>query len=122
MPLTLIAVAAIAAAAHSRVFGPLVNSVPANQRLLSLALSSLFISLFLIVNRKGALSQIIGILSLENSILVFAFFAGLEQSPALQIGILFDIFVWLIIATVFISMLYKHFGSLDVTKMKHLKD
>jgi len=68
------------------------------------------------------LSQIIGILSLENTIVAFTIFAGLEQSASLQIGIIFDIFVWLIIATVFVSMIYKHFGSLDVTSMKTLKD
>lgn len=121
-PLTLIVVAALTAVAHSSVFTPLVTIVPGNQQLLSLALSALFISFFLIVNRKGALSQIIGILSLENSIVAFAFFAGLEQSAALQIGIIFDIAVWLVIASVFISMIYKHFGSLDVTEMRNLKD
>ena len=82
----------------------------------------MFLSLFLIINRKSALSQIVGILSLENSIVAFAIFAGLEQSLSLQIGILFDISVWLIIATVFMSMMYTHFGSLDVTDMKKLKD
>ncbi|MEK7150891.1 MAG: hypothetical protein AAB783_01695 [Patescibacteria group bacterium] len=122
MPLSLVIVTALTAAAHSSFFMPLVTIVPANQQFLSLALSALFISLFLIVNRKGALSQIVGILSLENSIVVFALFAGLEQSLGLQIGILFDVFVWLIIANVFISMLYTHFGSLDVTEMKKLKD
>lgn len=122
MPLTLVIVAVLTAIAYSNTFAPLVNIIPANKQFLSLALSAFFISLFLVVNRKGALSQIIGILSLENSIVAFAFFAGLEQSPALQMGIIFDLFVWFIIATIFISMIYKHFGSLDVTEMKHLKD
>jgi len=68
------------------------------------------------------LSQIIGILSFENSIVVFAVFANLEQSAALQLGIVFDIFIWIMIASVFISMLYKHFGTLNVSSMKNLKD
>lgn len=122
MPLTLIIVAVLTAVAHSSIFAPLVTIIPANKELLSLSLSALFVSLFLTVNRKGALSQIIGILSLENSIVAFSFFAGLEQSPALQIGIIFDISVWIVIAAVFISMIYKHFGSLDVTEMSHLTD
>lgn len=121
-PLALIIIAILTAAAHSQKFLPLTGISPSNQALLSLALSIMFVSLFLIINRKGALSQIIGILSFENSIVVFATFAGLEQSPSLQIAILFNIFVWLIIATVFISKIYKHFGSLNVTSMKHLKD
>ena len=103
-------------------FISLTSIIPANQALSAIAFSSMFLSLFLIINRKGALSQIIGILSFENSIVAFAVFSGLEQSPTLQMGIIFDIFIWLIIATVFISMLYKHFGSLDVTSMTSLKE
>ncbi|MFH0802576.1 MAG: hypothetical protein V2A78_09380 [bacterium] len=121
-PLTLIIVAVFVAIAHSKVFLPLVDIIPANRELLSLVLSALFISLFLLVNRKGALSQIIGVLSLENSIVAFGLLAGLEQTPALQIGIIFNLSVWIVIATIFISMIYKHFGSLDVTEMTHLKD
>ncbi len=64
----------------------------------------------------------IGILSLENGIVCFATFAGLEQTPGLQLGVIFDIFVWVIIATVFISMIYRHFGSLDVSAMRTLKE
>lgn len=121
-PLTLISVTILTAFAHSKLFTSLAHIVPSNEHLLYLALSAIFISLFLIVNCKVALSQITGVLSLENSIVIFGIFAGLEQSPILQIGIVFDIFVWTIIATVFIGMIHKHFGSLDVTEMKSLKD
>jgi len=122
VPITLIVLAVFCVMAFSDIFSPLTGIISANQELLSLALSAMFLSLFLIINRKSALSQIVGILSLENSIVAFAIFAGLEQSFGLQIGILFDISVWLIIATVFMSMIYAHFGSLDVTSMKKLKD
>ncbi len=121
-PLTLIIIAILTFFAHSQKLAPLTGIVPANQDLLSLALASVFLSLFLVINRKGALSQIIGILSLENSIVAFTIFAGLEQSPMLQLGIIFNIFIWLVIASVFISMLYRHFGSLDITAMNNLKD
>lgn len=120
-PLTLIVMAVVTTVVYSQKFAPLADIMPASQGLLSLALSAMFLSLVLIVNRKGALSQILGILSFENCIIAFASFAGLEQSPILQIGIIFDLTVWLVIATVFMSMIYKHFGSLDVTSMKHLK-
>ena len=122
MPLTLIVVAVLTAVAYSETFVPLTDIVAGARPLLQLALAATFLSLLLIVNRKGALSQIIGVLSLENSIVAFAIVAGLEQSFSLQIGILFDILVWLMVATVFISMIYKHFGSLNVTAMSHLKD
>jgi hydrogenase-4 component E len=122
MPLTLIIIAALTAIANSGLFTPLVTIIPANSELLSLSLSSLLISVFLIINRKGAISQIVGVLSLENSIVAFGLFSVIDQSLILEIGIVFSISVWIIIATVFISMIYKHFGSLDVTQMKHLKE
>jgi len=122
MPITLISIAVITGIAHSNKFLPLTSIIPEHQPLLALALSSILLSFFLIVNRKGALSQIVGILTFENSIVAFTLFAGLEQSIALQMGIIFDIFVWLIISTVFISMIYKHFRTLDVTIMRHLRD
>lgn len=121
-PLALIIIAGLTGVAHSEKFAPLTGIIPAHQALLAFVLSSIFLSLFLIINRKGGLSQIIGILSFENSIVIFAIFAGLEQSATLQFGIIFDIFVWLAIATIFISMIYEHFGSLDVTSMRHLRD
>jgi len=121
-PLTLVVLAVLTAMAHSYKFAPLTGIIPVNTGLLSLAFSTMLLSLFLIINRKSALSQIIGILSLENSIVAFAIFAGLEQSFALQMGILFDISIWLIIATSFMAMVYRHFGSLDATLMKKLTD
>lgn len=93
-----------------------------NSQSLVLAFSMMLVSLFLIINRKGALSQMIGILSLENSIVSFAFIAGLETSVGAQLGILFDMTVWIIIAAIFASMIYRHFGTLNVSAMRQLKE
>ena len=121
-PLTLIAIAILTALTNSQILSHIASVEPPSRKILSLAIAVVLVSFFLIINRKGAISQIIGILSLENGIVAFALFSGLEQSPALQIGIMFDLLVCVIIATVFISMIYKQFGSLDVTAMKHLKE
>ena len=121
-PLTLIVIAALAALANSRIFSHIASIDPDDKKILALAIAVILVSFFLIINRKGAMSQIIGILSLENGIVSFAVFSGLEQSPALQIGVIFDLFVWVIMVAVFTSMIYKQFGSLDVTELKHLKE
>src|SRR3989344_3897871 len=63
-PVTLIILATLVAIAHSDIFKPLSSIVAGHQSLLSLSLSMIFLSLLLIINRKSALSQIIGILSL----------------------------------------------------------
>lgn len=122
LPLTLFAIALIVGFTQSFLREPLALITAVDPTLLIVAVSAIFCSLFLIVNRKSALSQMIGILSVENSIVAFALFAGLEQSPSLQLGIMFDLLIWIIIATVFASMIYREFGSLDVSEMKHLTE
>jgi len=120
-PLSLLVIAALFSLSQSSFLAALVFMPESSDRLLRLAFASMLTSLFLCINRKGALSQMLGILSLENSIVAFALFAGLEQSPGLQLGITFNILIWVIIATVFASMIFRKFGSLDVTAMKRLK-
>ncbi len=122
MPLTLFVIAVLGAITRTDFFWPLGQLAGSNTNACFIAFSAIAISLFLIVNRKGALSQMLGVLSLENSIVTFALFAGLEQSPALQLGITFDILLWVTISAVFISMLYKHFGTLNVTTLQKLHD
>lgn len=121
-PMTLIVLAGLTAFTYSNFFSPLIILSQHNFNALLLAVAMMLVSIFLIINRKGALSQMIGVLSLENAIVSFAFLSGLEQNAGPQLGIIFDILVWVIIATVFASMIYKQFGSLDVSMMQHLKE
>lgn len=121
-PVTLLVIAALVALTRTEVFRPLARLAADGNNLLLLSVATIMISLFLIVNRKGALSQMLGILSLENGIVSFGVFAGLEQNPGMQLGITFNILIWILIATVFISMIYRQFGSLDVTTMKKLTE
>ena len=106
----------------SGILDSLTNIVPGNSVYLVVALSGIFASILLMVNRKGALSQVVGVLSLENCIVAFAILAGLEQSVALQAGVIFDVSIWLIIAVTMVSLVYSHHGSLDVSIMKKLQD
>jgi hydrogenase-4 component E len=122
IPITLVILAILTVVANVDFLRPLTTLAPANGDSLLLAVSIILISIFLIINKRGALSQMIGILSLENAIVSFASFAGLEQSAGLEAGIIFDILMWVIIASVFASMLYRQFGSLDVTSMKNLTE
>lgn len=121
VPETLFVLTALFLLINTQLFAPLISIAGDSREYLILALWLIFASVLLMANRKGALSQATGVLSLENSIVVFGIFAGLEQSVALQMGIIFDVFVWLVIAMVMMSMVYKHTGSLDVTKMKDLR-
>ncbi|MFZ2970192.1 MAG: hypothetical protein WA063_03535 [Minisyncoccia bacterium] len=121
-PMTLLVIMLIVVLAKSPVFLSLSNISTGLNYAVPIALSSILASLFLTMNKRGAMSQVVGILSLENSIVSFASIIGLKQTFSLELGIIFDIFVWIVIAVVFVSMMYKHFGSLNITEIKHLKD
>ncbi|MFA5961091.1 MAG: hypothetical protein WC848_00190 [Parcubacteria group bacterium] len=121
-PLTLIILAVITAVTYSRFFAPLTVIAPENSNAMLLSIATILGSIFLLINRKGALSQAIGVLSLENGIVSFAIMSGLEQTPGLELGIIFDIAVWIMISATFTSMIYKQMETLDVTKMSHLKE
>ncbi|MBI4215274.1 MAG: hypothetical protein HY602_00940 [Parcubacteria group bacterium] len=122
-PLTLLALLLLTLLAQSEVFFPLITLFPAvSDKSFVILMSAILISLFLIINRKGVLSQIVGVLSLENGIVALGSFMGIKQTLALELGIAFDIFIWIFIAVVFMAKIHKHFGTLNITAMKNLVD
>jgi hydrogenase-4 component E len=122
LPFTLIVLSLLSGLAFSHVFKAFIELASVNMPAVSLAIAAIFTSVFLSINRRGALSQIVGVLSLENSIVALTLFLGVENSSGLDIGVSFDIGVWVLIAVLFLSMMYKQFGSLDVSTMKKLKE
>lgn len=118
VPMTLGSLVILCIFAQSNIFTPFFHLTPLLRVLL---IGSMLMSFFLTINRKGAISQIIGVISLENCIFTFGYFLGLKQAAALEIGMLFDVFFWIIISGIFVIMIIKHFGSIDVTELKELK-
>jgi len=121
-PMTLLAIAILTGLAHSHYFQPLIILAKESANGLLLALATILISIFLLINRRGVVSQMVGVLSLENAIVSFAFFSGLEATPNMQIGIIFDLLVWVIIVYIFAGMIHERFGTLDSTVMNNLKE
>lgn len=123
LPLTLATIALLTFGVIDSLAQPLhILGKTEDLRVIPLLLAAMAISVFLIINRKGAISQVIGILSLENSITAIAIVAGLEQSPVFQVGILGEIFIWVIIANTFLSMMYQKFRALDTSALQELRE
>jgi hydrogenase-4 component E len=122
IPTTLLALGAMLAFAHSERFMAL--PLLAAHRLdgIFLAIGAFLISFFLIINRKGVLSQLIGVLSLENSIVALVSALSVQQALGLEIGIAFNIMIWIITASVLVSLIYRHFGTAQSTALKLLTD
>lgn len=122
LPLTLGLILGLTVLVKTGIFAPIVSLFPHASQLIAFALSGILISLFLVINRRGVFSQIMGILSFENGLVAFSTLAGLEQTFAIEMGILFDILLWIVISSVLVTLVYSHFGSLDTQDMRKLKD
>lgn len=120
VPITLVCITALTALTRADIFKQFSLLSLLGKDFLLIPLATILISIFLIINSRGALSQMFGILSLENGIVSFALFAGLEQNPGLQLGITINILIWIIMASMLASMIFKQYGSLDVSAMKRL--
>lgn len=121
-PITLGFILGLTALVQSYIFAPIISLFPQFQQLMAFSLSGILISLFLVINRRGVFSQLIGILSFENGLVAFSTLAGIEQILAVEIGVLFNILLWIVISSVLITLIYSHFGSLNTTEMNKLKD
>jgi hydrogenase-4 membrane subunit HyfE len=121
--LTLAVIFGLSIFSYSAVFQtPSFNAVLPSIGYAPLHLSGLLIAFFVTVNRKGALAQIIGILALENWVVYIAALTGFHQTFGLDLAITFEILVWLAIAVTFVMLLKRHFGTLDVKGLSHLKE
>lgn len=121
VPITIGMLAGISIFAQSEIFSSFsfLNSAIPQMRLL--LFGGILISLFLIINRQGLISEIIGMLSLENFIFSTSLFLGVKQLLYLELGILFDVLFWIIVARILMHFVYKHYKSFDVTKLTQLK-
>ncbi len=122
VPLSLLAITLIVFLSNSDVFQPLRSFIGEGTANPTILIASVFTSIFILINRKGSLSQIIGILSLENSIVAIGLFLGITQRLIIEIGILFDVFVFLILSIIFIEMIHKSLKTTDVSQLNNLKD
>jgi len=121
VPMTLGVLVLLCLFVNSEVFSPLGKLLPQWSNISTFLIASVFMSFFMTINRKSVLSQLIGVLSLENSIFVLSRFLAIHELLFLEIGLLFDVFFWIIVASIFAHMIYKHYGSFEITHMQSLK-
>lgn len=121
-PVTLFFLTGLVMFSYSKTFLPLSTLYPEAFVSVALNISLIFISIFLLINRRGVFTQMVGMLSLENSIVLFATFFGLRHPLPLEIGTMFDIVIWMVIASMFMGMIYRQFGTLSTEEMKHLTE
>jgi len=86
-----------------------------------LAFAGVLIGLFTAVNRRRALTQILGFLMLENSIFMIALLATYGVPLIVEIGVFLDVLVAVLILEVFIYRIKENFESIDVKHLRALR-
>jgi hydrogenase-4 component E len=97
-----------------------VTHLPTRQGL-PLALSLLFVSLFIIVSRKKAITQVIGFLMLENAIALLAVVGTYGVPLLVEFGVFLDALMGFLVMQIFVYHIHETFDSLDVEALARLR-
>jgi hydrogenase-4 component E len=88
---------------------------------LAIALALFLIGFFMLVNRRKALTQVLGLLSMENGI----FLAGISLTYGvplvIELGIFFDVLVAVMVLGILVYRIGETFDSMDVSKLRRLR-
>lgn len=89
---------------------------------LPVSVSMFLIGLFVMIVRKKTLSQVVGLLILENGLFLFATTLTHGLSLLIEIGIFVDILVGIVISAILMSRINYTFDSLSVENLESLRD
>lgn len=89
---------------------------------LALALASVLISSFMLIIKRKAISQVISLLALENSLFFVVSSSTYEMSLVVELGIAFDVLIGLFIFGIFFFRIRENFESLDVMHLEKLRE
>jgi hydrogenase-4 component E len=87
-----------------------------------LAIGLVFVSLFIIISRKKALTQVLGFLMLENAIALLAVLGTHGIPIIVEIGVFLDVALGFIVMQVFVYQIHETFESIDVEQLNRLRE
>lgn len=87
----------------------------------TVSITAVCIGFFIMASRLKALSQIVGLLVMENGIFLAASAIAGGMPFFVEIALFFDIFVFVIIIEIFVYKVNRLFTHIDTSKMKSLK-
>lgn len=92
------------------------------QIFLPVSMSLFFIGMFVIISRRKALNQIVGLLTIENGLFLFAVALTHGFSLIIEIGLMADIVVGVIISSILLFRISRTFDSVDIRNLESLRD
>jgi len=89
---------------------------------LPVSVSLFFIGLFVMVSRRMALNQVVGLLIIENGLFLFTTALTHGVSLIIEIGIFADILVGVVISGILMFRISQTFDTLDIGSLEKLRD
>jgi hydrogenase-4 component E len=86
-----------------------------------LAMGLVLVSLFVVVSRKKALTQVIGFLMLENGLALLAVLGTYGIPLIVEIGVSLDVLMGFLVMQIFIYQIHETFESIDVEQLNRLR-
>lgn len=87
----------------------------------AVSIAVICIGFFIMISRMKALSQVLGLLTMENGIFLAAAAITSGMPFFVEIALFFDIFVFVIIIEIFVYKVNRLFTHIDISKLKSLK-
>jgi hydrogenase-4 component E len=103
------------------VLGVQPGSAPGVSRVLSASIALMLIGLFIMTTRKQALTQIIGLLTMENGVFLSGLSITYGMPLIVEMGVFFDILIAVLILGVFVFRINKTFESISIDALRSLK-
>lgn len=89
---------------------------------LGVAIALFLIGFFTMLNRRKALSQVMGLLSLENGLFLAAISLTYGMPLIVELGIFFDVLVAVMVLGILVFRIREAFDSMDVSKLRKLRE
>jgi hydrogenase-4 component E len=97
-----------------------VSGLPVS-RVLPASIAMIMIGMFIMIARKQAVSQIIGLLTMENGLFLSGLSITYGMPLIVEIGIFFDIFVAVLILGVFVYRINQTFDTINIDTIRRLR-
>jgi hydrogenase-4 component E len=86
-----------------------------------LAMGLVLVSLFVVVSRKKALTQVIGFLALENGIALLALLGAYGVPLIVELGVFLDALMGFLVMQIFVYRIHETFETIDVDQLDRLR-
>lgn len=88
---------------------------------LQISIAVILIGLFIMITRRKAVTQVIGLLFMENGLFLAGFSLTSGMPTVIELGVLFDVLMGVIILGIFAVQIRRTFASADLDQLNTLK-